>query len=120
MNALPRSHTDVDDEDMAWDRDESPEELEKHSSRAPDDISKSVDESLGLQPISIRLQRTLIDDLKALGQLHGLGYQPLIRQVLTRFVDCEKRSLSRDRVAAASQEEEAAAAGTPTDKRRAA
>lgn len=64
---------------------------------AQTDVSAAVDSSLGLQPISIRLQKSLVDNLKLLAQINGLGYQPLIRQVLTRFVDCELKALLRDR-----------------------
>lgn len=60
---------------------------------------KAVDEALGLLPISIRLQKDLLDKLKSLALLNGLGYQPLIRQVLTRWVDCELKSMLNDRVA---------------------
>jgi predicted DNA binding CopG/RHH family protein len=52
-----------------------------------------INESLALQMISIRLQKTLIEDLKMIGQLNGIGYQPLIRQVLKRFADSEKKQL---------------------------
>jgi hypothetical protein len=71
---------------------------EAHVSVAPD-MDKAIDDALGLQPISIRLQRSLLENLKALAQLNGLGYQPLIRQVLTRFVDCELKAILRDKVA---------------------
>jgi len=40
---------------------------------------------LELKPISIRLPRTLISQLKFIAHMHGIGYQPLIRDVLTRF-----------------------------------
>lgn len=63
-----------------------------HVQVAPD-ISREIDEALELQPISIRLQKGLIDNLKALAQLNGIGYQPLIRQLLTRFVDAEMRRI---------------------------
>lgn len=56
---------------------------------------EAIDESLELQMISIRLQKSLIDDMKMIAKLHGLGYQPLIRQILTRFVECEKKQLLR-------------------------
>ena len=60
------------------------------------DIKQDViDESLELQMISIRLQKALIDDMKMIAKLNGLGYQPLIRQILTRFVECEKKQLLR-------------------------
>ncbi|MBH0073876.1 hypothetical protein I6E78_18190 [Pseudoalteromonas sp. NZS127] len=55
-----------------------------------------INESLALQMISIRLQKTLIEDLKMIGQLNGIGYQPLIRQVLKRFADSEKKQLLRE------------------------
>lgn len=58
--------------------------------------SKNVDEALGLHPISIRLPKDLVRDLKAIAQLNGMGYQPLIRVVLQRFVDAEKRAILRD------------------------
>ncbi|WP_393936711.1 hypothetical protein [Aeromonas rivipollensis] len=60
-----------------------------------------INESLGLQMISIRLQKALIEDLKMISELNGLGYQPLIRQVLTRFVDAEKKALLRNAVTSA-------------------
>ena len=46
----------------------------------------AVDEALGLQVISIRLQKKLIENLKKLAKHEGIGYQPLIRQVLTHYV----------------------------------
>lgn len=55
-------------------------------------------ELLALQPISIRLSKGLIQDLKDIAQLHGLGYQPLIKQILTRFVESEKRMLANEKI----------------------
>jgi predicted DNA binding CopG/RHH family protein len=46
----------------------------------------AVDDALGLQVISIRLQKVLIENLKTLAKKEGIGYQPLIRQILTRYV----------------------------------
>lgn len=79
---------------------------ETYVAEAPAELSVSLDESLGLQPISIRLQKELLDNLKALAQLNGIGYQPLIRQVLTRWVDCEMKQILRERVASAQAERE--------------
>lgn len=56
----------------------------------------AIDAALELQPISIRLQKTLIEDFKLIAQLTGVGYQPLMRQVLTRFVDAEKKRILRE------------------------
>lgn len=53
---------------------------------------QAVDDKLGLQVISIRLQKTLIDALKGLAKENGIGYQPYIRQLLTQHVRDFKQS----------------------------
>lgn len=58
---------------------------------------KAADEALELKMISIRLQQSLIDDLKAIAEINGIGYQPLIRQILNRFADAEKKKLLREK-----------------------
>jgi hypothetical protein len=65
-------------------------------------VSKNVDdtalnEAAGLHPISIRLQKSLIEDFKMIAEINGIGYQPLIRQVLKRFADAEKRRILREK-----------------------
>lgn len=72
-----------------------------------------LDEALALQPISIRLQKSLIDDFKIIAGLHGLGYQTLMRQVLTRFVDCEKKNILREFASQMASRNEEAPADTP-------
>jgi len=57
---------------------------------------KALEEKVGLQIISIRLQKSLIDDLKALAREDGLGYQPYIRQLLTQHVRGEKRKRDKE------------------------
>jgi hypothetical protein len=69
---------------------------EKYARLATDLDANAMDEALGLQMISIRLQKGLIDDLKLIAQIHGLGYQPLIKQALRRFADCEIKRLLRE------------------------
>lgn len=56
----------------------------------------AINEALGLQPISIRLEKSLIEDFKLIAQMSGLSYQPLMRQVLRRFADCEKKRILRE------------------------
>jgi hypothetical protein len=53
--------------------------------------SAAIDDALGLQMISIRLPKALIEDLKAMARVHEVGYQPLMRDVLTRWVTAEKK-----------------------------
>ncbi|CAB3753791.1 hypothetical protein [Paraburkholderia humisilvae] len=52
-----------------------------------------LDAGLELQLISIRLSKSLIEDFKNIAQIHGLGYQPLMRQALQRFAEGEKKML---------------------------
>lgn len=59
---------------------------------------KKIDEAVGLVPISIRLQKSLIEDFRHIAELHGIGYQPLMRQILTRFAEGEKKRLLADTV----------------------
>lgn len=46
---------------------------------------KEIDTGIGLQMISLRLNRNLIEQFKELARLEGLGYQPLMRQVLAEY-----------------------------------
>lgn len=54
-------------------------------------------EKLGLQPISIRLQKDLIENLKMIATTNGIGYQTLIKQILNRFVRSELRMLEQQK-----------------------
>lgn len=46
---------------------------------------QEFDAALGLQPISIRLQKEVVESLKSIAETKGIGYQPLIRQVLMDY-----------------------------------
>ena len=46
-----------------------------------------------MQMISVRLQKSLIEDLKYIAKLNEVGYQPLIRDVLCRFAKNEKKNI---------------------------
>lgn len=59
----------------------------------------AVDAALGLQLISIRLQRALITDLKAIAKHHGVAYQPLIRDLLNRFATSELNNILHSKLA---------------------
>lgn len=83
--------------------------------KADDDIEAMIDESAGLQLISIRLNKSLIEDFKAIAALNnGIGYQTLMRQILKRFVDCEKKRLLNELAAAKKEEQKEQAAVSKT------
>ena len=85
----------IPDSDDAWDSGQLGRAVE-HARPAAGGIETAVDASLGLQLISIRLQKSLIEDLKAIASLNGIGYQPLMRQILKRFADGEKKRMARE------------------------
>jgi hypothetical protein len=70
----------------------------EHAAPAPESLGEEVDEALALQLISIRLPRKLIADLKLIADREGLGYQPLARRVLMRFVEAEFRAMAHERL----------------------
>jgi predicted DNA binding CopG/RHH family protein len=81
--------------DEAWENGELGRE-EKYVKKADKGVQAQIDKALDMQMISIRLQKSLIEDLKFIATLNGLGYQPLMRQILKRFIDGEKKKILRD------------------------
>jgi predicted DNA binding CopG/RHH family protein len=68
-------------------------ESEEHMEEAGFDVLMALDEALELKPISIRLQRKLVERLKLVAKYHGIGYQPLVRDILNRWVTGEMKSI---------------------------
>lgn len=108
----------IPDTEEAWLSGELGKE-EKFAAAAPDDVELIINEHLDLQPISIRLEKSLIEDFKLIAKLHGLGYQPLMRQTLKRFADCEKKRILREvagDMAARSKAAKSTSAGPLTEE----
>lgn len=58
-----------------------------------------IDEASGTQLISIRVQKALIEDFKMIAAYNGnIGYQTLMKQIMQRFVDSEKKQIFNDLV----------------------
>lgn len=72
---------------------------EEHVRVATDAEMREVDDALELQMISIRLQKGLLCALKDIARHHGIGYQPMIRDLLNRFAMSEIRTILQDRLA---------------------
>jgi hypothetical protein len=88
--------TSIPDTEEAWDSGTLGRE-EAFAAVAPDgEIDANINDHLDLQPISIRLEKSLIEDFKLIAKMNGLGYQPLMRQILKRFADCEKKRILRE------------------------
>ena len=83
----------------AWDNRELGATEEFVKAAAPE-RNKEVDDALGLQLISMRFQKDIIAKLKEIAVEEGIGYQPLIRQVMNKFVRerySEKTNLKKAR-----------------------
>lgn len=81
--------------DDAWDSGELGREEE--FTRVAEDVAEtSIDDAMELIPVSIRLQKSLIDNFRLIAKHNGIGYQPLMRQVLTRFAVAETRQMAND------------------------
>ena len=75
-----------------WESGELGRSLE-HAEVADAAASESLDESLGMQLVSIRLQRSLVQNLKLIAKHHGVAYQPLVRDLLNRFALSELKNI---------------------------
>jgi predicted DNA binding CopG/RHH family protein len=71
---------------------------EKYVQKAPAEYEVNLDNALELQMISIRLQKNLIEDLKTIAKANGIGYQPLMRDVLSKFARSEIQNIMRDAI----------------------
>lgn len=76
-------------DDEKWDSrelgaDENHARLSSPERSAATDVA--IDDALGLTPVTIRLQKELVQTLKMLARDQGLGYQPFVRQILTNYV----------------------------------
>lgn len=63
---------------------------------ASSELCAQVDDALDLQMISIRLQKQLIEELKLIAEYYGVGYQPLMRDVLEKWSRTELSVIVHD------------------------
>lgn len=67
-----------------------------HVAVAPEDESLALDSALAMKLVSIRLPVPLIDTLKTIAEFHGVAYQPMVRDLLTRFARSEIRQIASE------------------------
>jgi len=79
----------------AWESGEFGRDL-KYAKALEKKIGNQIDEALGLQMISIRLEKDLIESYKLLGTKYDMGYQPLMREALKRFVEGEFKLIASE------------------------
>ena len=59
---------------------------EEHAVAATPEMEKALDDATGLQLLSFRIQQSVVGQLKELAKVEGIGYQPLMRRILTNWV----------------------------------
>ena len=64
-----------------------------HARKTSIETANAIDEALGLQAISIRLPKATIEAYKNIAEIHGVGYQPLMRDAICRWVESEMKML---------------------------
>ena len=77
--------TSKQDVPEAWDDHMVDSDMDYAVAAAPEH-EEALDEALGMQSISIRLPRQLIEHYKLIAHVHKVGYQPLMRDVMARWV----------------------------------
>lgn len=84
------------EEDDRWDSGVLGRDMKhaKEASLTLEDAEK-LSAAAGLQMISIRLPKPLIDDFRFIADTQGLRYQTLMRQALARFAECEIKQMAR-------------------------
>jgi uncharacterized protein (DUF4415 family) len=85
----------IEDSAEAWELGKLGSEL-KHARAVDKKIGAQIDTALGLQMISIRLEQELIESYKLLGAKYDMGYQPLMREALKRFVEGEFKLIASE------------------------
>jgi predicted DNA binding CopG/RHH family protein len=96
----PSDYPDIDFEEIEKDADEQWEKRQRGQVKQPKivpptqaaKLDKMIDDALNLSSVTIRFQSELIQDFKRFAHEDGIGYQPLMRMVLTKYaVDRKKK-----------------------------
>lgn len=108
----------IPDTDEAWD--ERALGADTNFVEVVDEQTESIiDEASGTQLISIRMQKSMIEDFKLIASLNGeIGYQTLMKQILQRFIDSEKKIIFRELVAEKLKEQQQPATVTQVQTKR--
>ncbi|EIL96728.1 hypothetical protein RHOFW104T7_01290 [Rhodanobacter thiooxydans] len=87
----------------------------KHAQRVSEEEAAAVEKATGLnmQLISIRMPADLLRVLKEIAKYRGIGYQPMIRDLLDRWAVGEIKTILNERLEDAKKRESEQQASTP-------
>ncbi|MDF2819324.1 MAG: hypothetical protein K0S73_3264 [Stenotrophomonas rhizophila] len=88
---------------------------EEHVAVAPQSVHEEFDKAMAMKLVSIRLPETLIEGLKMIAAHHGIAYQPMIRDLLTRFARSEVSQIVADLDSRMREAQEADESSPPVD-----
>ena len=77
--------TKIKNTDEAWDSRQLGAS-DAHAAVASSEHLTALHDAMGMQMISIRLPKEMIEAYKLIAAHHGVGYQPLMRDILQRFI----------------------------------
>lgn len=79
----------------------------EHAVRVPDEEAAAIDKAAGhgMQLISMRMPKDLIDTLKEIARYRGVGYQPMVRDLLKRWAVGEIKTILEERLKDAERRE---------------
>lgn len=91
------THHDAQNNAEMWDNRELGAS-EEHAVAISAAQAAEIDDMMELQAISIRLQKSLLSNLKTIAAHHQIGYQPMVRDLLTRFAEAEMKKILIDQL----------------------
>jgi hypothetical protein len=81
--AVDEAESQIDDNDENWEN--GTLGCDSQYVCVSEDDEGLIDESLDLKFVSLRMKKTLIEDLKQIAEIYGVNYKTVIRQVLENF-----------------------------------
>lgn len=72
----------------------------EHAVRVPDEEAAAIEKATGqgMQLISMRMPKDLIEVLKEIAKYRGVGYQPMVRDLLKRWAIGEIKTILEERL----------------------
>ena len=79
---------------------------QEHAVKASNQALEDLHEAAGMKAVSIRMPIEMIQAYKYIAAHHGIGYQPMIKQILARFIESEQKMLANELIRETLKERE--------------
>lgn len=71
---------------------------EDHAVQVSTEETAAIERAAGMKLVSIRLPVVLVSNLKEIAKYYGIGYQPMVRDLMERFARSEIRTILEERL----------------------